>query len=131
MEFNLHLSDINDFNPAYSFIIGDFNTRSPLWWELDEENNEGREISLLTSSSGNNESTDQPIHVTKESPSCIDLIFTSNQSFMSASGAELLLYEECHHKLIYGNMNLCYKYKIVFQSRNCIYVKFRITKIQR
>ena len=96
-----------------------------------KKNNEGREISFLTSSSGNNESTDQPIHVTKESPSCIDLIFTSNQSFMSASGAELLLYEECHHKLIYGNMNLCYKYKIVFQSRNCIYVKFRITKIQR
>ena len=41
MEFNLHLSDINDLNPAYSFIIGDFNTRSSLWWELDKENNEG------------------------------------------------------------------------------------------
>ena len=41
----------------------------------------------------------------KEFSSCIDLIFTSNPSFISASGVELSLYEKCHHTLIYGKIN--------------------------
>ena len=48
---------------------------------------------------------DQTTHITKESSSCIDLIFTSNPSFISASGVELSLYEKCHHNLIYGKIN--------------------------
>ena len=48
-DFNLFLSNINDFNTACSVIIGDFNARSSQWWALDKENNEDREISFLTS----------------------------------------------------------------------------------
>ena len=29
---NLLLSNINDLNPAFSVITGDFNARSPQWW---------------------------------------------------------------------------------------------------
>ena len=84
---------------------GDFNARSPKWWALDKENNEGREISFLTSSAGYSQLIDQSTHITKESSSCIDLIFTSNPSFISASGVELSLYEKCRHNLIYGKIN--------------------------
>ena len=104
-DLNLFLSNINDLNPACSVITGDFNARSPQWWALDKENNEGREISFLTSSAGYSQLIDQPTHITKESSSCIDLIFTSNPSFISASGVELSLYEKCHHNLIYGKIN--------------------------
>ena len=62
-------------------------------------------MSFLTSSAGYSPLIDQPTHITKESSSCIDLIFTSNPSFISASGVELSLYEKCHHNLIYGKIN--------------------------
>ena len=101
----MFLSNINDPNLACSAIIGDFNARSPQWWALDKENNEGCEISFLTSWAGSSQLIDQPTHITKESSSCIDLIFTSNPSFISASGVELSLYEKCHHNLIYGKIN--------------------------
>ena len=48
---------------------------------------------------------DQPNHISKESSSCIDLIFISNPSIISALGVELSLYEKCHHNLIYGKIN--------------------------
>ena len=48
---------------------------------------------------------DQTTHITKESSSCIDLIFTSNPSFISASGVELSLYEKFDHNLIYRKIN--------------------------
>ena len=102
---NLFLSNINDLNPACSVITGDFNARSPQLWALDKENNEGREISFLTSSVGYSQLIDQPTYITKESSSCIDLILISNPSFTSASRVELSLYEKCHHDLIYGKIN--------------------------
>ena len=63
------------------------------------------EISFLTSSAGYSQLIDQPSHITKESSSCIDLIFISNPSFISASGVELSLYQKFHHKLIYGKIS--------------------------
>ena len=93
-DLNLFLSNINDLNPACSVITGDFNARSPQWWVVDKENNEGLKISFLTSSGGYSQLIDQPIHITKESSSCIDLIFTSNPSFISTSGVELSLYKK-------------------------------------
>ena len=103
-DLNLFLSNINDLNPAYSVITVDFNARSPQWCALNKENNEGSAISFLTSWTGYSQSIDQPTHITKESSSYVDLIFTSNPSFISASGAELSLYEKCHHNLIYGKI---------------------------
>ena len=41
----------------------------------------------------------------KDSSSCIDLISTSNPTFISASGVEPSLYEKRHHNLIYGKIN--------------------------
>ena len=57
-DLNLFLSNINDLNPACSVITEDFNARSPQCWVLDKENNEGREISFLTSSASYSELID-------------------------------------------------------------------------
>ena len=55
------------------------------------------EISFLTSSAGYSQLIDQPSHITKESSSCIDLIFTSR--------VELSLYQKFHHNLIHGKIS--------------------------
>ena len=107
-DLNVFLSNVNDLNPACSVITGEFNARSPQWWGLDKENNQGPETSFL-----------------EESSSYTDLIFKCNPSFIIASGVELSLYEKCHYNLIYGKINL------MLLFRNCIHMKFRITKMQR
>ena len=48
---------------------------------------------------------DQATHITKDSSSCINFIFSSNPSFISASGVELSLHYKCRHNLIYGKIN--------------------------
>ena len=93
-DLDLFLSNINDLNPAYSVITGDFNSRSSQWWALYKENNEGSEISFLTSSVGYSQLIDQPTHITKDSSSCIDLICTSNPTFISASGVATITLRE-------------------------------------
>ena len=44
----------------------------------------------------------KPIHVTKESSSFIDLIFETRANLITETGVELLIFEKCHHKLVYG-----------------------------
>ena len=63
-DLNVFLSNFNDLNPACSVITGEFNARSPQWWGLDKENNQGPETSFLTSSAAYSQLTDQPTHVT-------------------------------------------------------------------
>ena len=47
----------------------------------------------------------KPTHFINESSSCIDLIFSSNTSFVKNCGSELSIYEKCHHNIIYGTLN--------------------------
>ena len=72
------------------------------WWSLDKDNAEGREIKSITSVCGYNQLINKPIHVTKESSSCIDLIFATYPNLIRETGVELSIFEKCHHNLIYG-----------------------------
>ena len=40
-----------------------------------------------------------------ESSACIDLIFSSNTSFVKNCGSELSIYDKCRHSIIYGTLN--------------------------
>ena len=93
------MSDFNDLNIPLSVITGDFNAISLTWWSLDKENAEGREINSLISACGYSQIINQPTHMTKDSSSCIDLIFTTSPDLISNIGDELSLIEKC---LIYG-----------------------------
>ena len=130
-ELNLFLSNINDLNPACSDITGDFNARFPQWWSLDKENNEGHEISFLTSSASYSQLIDQPTHITKECSSCVDLIFTSNPSAISALGVELSLYEKCHHNLIYEKRNFNVPLPLPYIREVWDYKNAKVENIQR
>ena len=47
----------------------------------------------------------KPTHFINESSSSIDLIFSSNTSFVKSCGSELSISEKCHHNIIYGTLN--------------------------
>ena len=38
--------------------------------------------------------------------SCIDLIFCTNQSLISNHGVDALIFDKCHHNIIYGKINI-------------------------
>ena len=77
-DLNLILSNVNDVSATLSVIAGDFNAKWSRWWSLDKDNAEGREINSSTSACGYSQLINKPIHVTKESSSCIDLIFATS-----------------------------------------------------
>ena len=101
-DLNLLLSNVNDVNPTLSVITGGFNAKSFRWWSLDKDNTEGQEINSLTSACGYSQLINKHIHVTKESSSCIDLIFAAGPNLIRETGVELSTFEKCHHNLIYG-----------------------------
>ena len=80
---------MNDVNPTVLVIIGDFNAKCSRWWSLNKDNTEGWEINSLTSACGYSQLIDKPTYVTKESSSCIDLIFTISPNLIRETGVEL------------------------------------------
>ena len=68
-------------NPTVSILCGDFNARSPLFWEGDSENHEGRLFNNFLISNHLEQLIDEPTHVRDDgSQSYVDLICT-DQSF--------------------------------------------------
>ena len=101
-DLNLVLSNVNDVNATLSVITGDFNAKLSSWWSLDKGNAEGREINSLISMCDYSQLINKPTHVSKESSSCIDLIFATSPNLIRETGVELSIFEKCHHNLIYG-----------------------------
>ena len=75
------IDNINQWNPYFTVITGDFNVRCNRWWVKDSNNTEGVNIDSLTSSYGLKQLIAKPTHILPTSSSCIDLLFT-NQSNM-------------------------------------------------
>ena len=68
---------INQENPAVTILTGDFNARSPLFWENDTENRGGRVFNNVLISNNLEELINEPTHIRDDdSQSCIDLICT-------------------------------------------------------
>ena len=38
--------------------------------------------------------------------SCIDPLFCTNQSVISNHGVDVSIFDECHHNIIYGKINI-------------------------
>ena len=38
--------------------------------------------------------------------SCIDLIFCTNENIISNCGVDVMIFEKCHHNIIYGKINI-------------------------
>ena len=94
---DLLLSNINDQHPACSIIMGDFNAKYWKWCTTDKNNTAGLEIDSITTASGYSQTINKPTHFINKSSSCIDLIFSSNTSFVKNRLSELPIYEKCSH----------------------------------
>ena len=74
---------INKENPTMTIIIGDFNARSPLFWENDTENSRGCILSNFIISNNLDELVNEPTHIRDDgSQSCIDIICTDQPFFL-------------------------------------------------
>ena len=94
--FESMLSKISAEDPQAVIITGDFNCRSPQWWENDNENDEGKQFEPLTSDLGLHQLISGPTHMIGQSRSCIDLIFTDQPSLFIESGIHPSLNEQCN-----------------------------------
>ena len=94
-------------NPTVSILCGDFNAKSPLFWEGDTENNEGRLFNNFLISNHLEQLISEPTHVRDDgSQSCIDLICTDQQFTFMETGVLSSLDSHSKHNIIYGILNL-------------------------
>ena len=96
------MPNVNDVNATLSVITGDFNAKSTKWWSRYKDNSEGPETNSLTSACGYNQLINKPTHITKESSSCIDIIFATSPNLIRETGVELSVFGKCHPNLIHG-----------------------------
>ena len=126
-KFDVMLSRMSAENPYAVIITGDFNCRSPQWWENDNENEEGKIFEPHTSELGLHQLISEATHIMGDSKSCIDLIFTDQPNLFLESGVHPSLHEQCHHQIVYGELsvkNLApppYYRKVWFYDRANVY----------
>ena len=97
---------ISKENPAVTIITGDFNARSPLFWENDTENSEGRVFNNFLISNNLDELINEPTHIRDDgSQSCIDLICTDQPYIFTETGVLQSLDPHSKHKIVHGTLN--------------------------
>ena len=109
-QFEKLLLNINNKNPAFTVISGDFNARSASWWPSDKTTIEGTRIEALSSIHGFHQVITEPTHILPNSSSCIDLIFTDQPNLVIDSGVHPSLHINCHHQIVYSKLN----FKIIY-----------------
>ena len=93
-------------NPSVTILTGDFNARSPLFWEHDIETREGRVLNNFLLSNNLEELINEPTHIRDDgSQSCIDLICTDQSYLFTDSGVLPSLDPHSKHNIIHGSLN--------------------------
>lgn len=103
--FELMISKMSDEEPCAIIITGDFNCRSPQWWEGENENDEGKQFEPIMSDLGLHQLISGPTHMIGQSKSCIDLIITNQPNLFIELGIHPSLHEQCHHQIIHGKLS--------------------------
>ena len=97
---------INKENPAVTILTGDFNARSPLFWEGDMETREGCILSNFLLSNNLEELINEPTHIRDDgSQSCIDLVCTYQSYIFTDTGVLPSLDPHSKHNIIHGSLN--------------------------
>ena len=103
---NIHES-IRKENPTVSILCGDFNARSPMFWEGDSENEAGRFFNNFLISNNLEQLINEPTHVRDNgAQSCIDLICTDQRFTFMEIGVCSSLGSCSKHNIIYSTINI-------------------------
>ena len=132
LNFENLYENIKKENPYSTFLTGDFNCHSRLWWDEGDTNPEGREIEELTSRLGLTQLISEPTNFEpNKKPSCIDLIFTDQPNTVLNSGTKPSLDNYCHHQIIYCRTNFNIPPPPPFQRKIWKYERANVPLIKR
>ena len=108
--FVLTLDTVVNKNPFLIVALGDFNAKTTNWYKNDINSYEGLKIDTITSQFGLEQLINEPTHLTANSSSCIDLIFTSQPNLVIESGVNSFLHPNRDHQIVFAkiNLNICY-----------------------
>ena len=113
-EFNEYLNSLEKIyesirkeNSYVSILCGDFNAKSPLFWEGDSENRQGRLLNHFLISNNLEQRISEPTHLRDDgSQSCIDLICTDQPFLFTETGVLSSLNHHSTHNIIHGTINI-------------------------
>jgi len=92
--------------PSVVILTGDFNARSPLFWENDTETREGRVFNNFLLSNNLEELINEPTHIRDDgAQSCIDLICTDHANLFTETGVFPTLDVHSKHNIVFGALN--------------------------
>ena len=91
-------------------VLGDFNAKSNSWYANDNTTIEQSKTDILTSSFVFNQVINEPTHISINSSSCINLIFTSQPNLVIESGVQSSLHGNCNRQItsVKFNLNVTY-----------------------
>ena len=90
-----------------SILCGDFNAKSPLFWEGDSENRQGRLLNNFLISNNLEQLISESIHVRDDgSQSCIGLICTDQPFLFTETGVLSSLDHHSEHNILHGTINI-------------------------
>ena len=97
---------ISKLKPSGIILCGDFNARSPLFWDNEStETPEGKILSDFMMLNYMEQLINEPTHLPDNSSTCIDLILTDQPDAFVDSGVIASLDDHCKHQIIYGKLN--------------------------
>ena len=95
---------IKNENPSVTTLTGDFNARSPSFWENDIDSKEGRVFNNFLMSNNLEQLINEPTHIRDDSQSCIDLICTDQPFVFTQTGVLSSRDSHSNHN-IHGSLN--------------------------
>ena len=104
--FELDLDTILANHPFWTAVFCDFNFKLNLWCKSYKISYEGSEIDDITSQFRLKQLINEPAYLTRNSSSCVDLIFPPN--LVMEPSVNSSLHKNCHHQIIYAKFKIYY-----------------------
>ena len=104
IELQSTLNKINKEKPSTIIITGDFNAKSKSFWEDEPtENLAGKKLSKFMLDNCLEQLINLPTH-SRNSETCIDLIFTNQPTHFTSSAVLPSPIKTCHHSIVHGTL---------------------------
>ena len=124
------MNNVSNENPSMIILSGDFNAKSRSFWEDEPtENIAGKKLAKFMLDNQLEELIKEATHF-RNSPTCIDLIFTNQPNYFVDFGTLPSQIPTCHHNIIHGTLNYSVPTPPPYQRKLWQYDKADITLIR-
>ena len=101
---------ISSINSRFILMLGILMPSGVICSSNDTATAEGAQLDYLTSLHGMKQVITEATHISENSCSCIDLIFSIQPNLITDSGKHPTLHSKCHHQIIYSKLKLKIEY---------------------